>query len=193
MASCPSATREMARAAAGTRAFGHLLLKQLAALRDRRGVARRRVLQALRVLLDLSRARVAAARAAAPARPAGAARAAEPAGQPAELLLELRDRPGVRRRRDLLRLADLREVDREVERAALGALELRALVGRDLEVDRHREPADLVVVLADVDVELRVLHDFLDLLDRVGRELLRSGRAHRPRLLDRLVEVAEHA
>src|SRR3954452_24707800 len=122
MASCRSATREMARAAAGTRAFGHLLLKQLAALRDRRGVARRRALQALRVLLDLRRAGIAAARTPRAAATGAAAEAAEAPAKPTELLLELRQRMGARRRRDLLRFADLREVDREVERAALSAL-----------------------------------------------------------------------
>src|SRR3954471_24879468 len=111
------------------------LLKELRALLDVGGVARVRLLDALRVLLEVRRARRRARR---PARTAGPARTAARAGaaaaargpraatQPAERALQLGDRLRVRRGGHGLRLAHLGEVVGGPDDAALGAPDLGA-------------------------------------------------------------------
>src|SRR3954447_24022395 len=168
------------------------LLKERSALLDFGCVARVRLLDALRVVLELLGGRRLAAatgartRAARAARAAGAARRTARAPQPAERALQLRDRLRVRRRRNRLLLAHLREVEGECDVAARRAAELRALVLRDREVDRDVQATERVVVLADVDVELRVLDHVLDLRDLLGRDLLHRATRSTAGLVDRL-------
>src|SRR4051812_47855270 len=125
--------RGLRRAPRKLPAVNRELLQQLVALRDGRRVARGRLLDALgpRLGLRRARARAAAARAAArPTRAAGrAARAAGRAAEPAaaELAAEVGQRPRVRRSADGLRLADVGQVERERQVAALGAAELLPL------------------------------------------------------------------
>src|SRR5687767_9824278 len=102
-------------------------------------------------------------------------RSERPADQALELLRQLGDRPRVLRRGDGLRRADVRELDRERDAAALQPAGAVARVLGDLEVEVGREPVDAIVVLADVCVEARVLHHILDLallLVREGRRRL---------------------
>src|SRR5207244_7177938 len=112
--------------------------------------------------------------------------AAEPASQAAtepapeaaqQLLAKLRDRPGALRRDDALRLPDRRELHRELQCAALEPAEPGLRSTRDLELDAHGDAADLVVGLAHVDVEARVLHDLLGDIDVVGRQARAAGEA----------------
>src|SRR5207237_10593479 len=87
---------------------------------------------------------------------------------------------------------DARELDGDREVPALEAAKARLILLRHVELEADREPPDLRVLLADVDVELRVVNHVLDLVDDGRRELLRTrGGDRAARALDDLVEVRE--
>src|SRR3989440_11251011 len=122
------------------------------------------------VHLGAGTARAGAARPARTARGAAAGAEGPERSQPAERAGEIGERLGVGGSAYRLRLVEVRDLDVEVDLAALEAVGALLLGGGHLELQLDRQPADDLVVLAGVDVERRVLDRVLDRLLLLGGE-----------------------